>query len=212
MLHPLPSHLAPLAATATRHAAMKLPAFAIRGGSVATAGATAAFDMGLAKTRLEGLAYSTVTTLLMNAALRLFSATPKKIEPIPDDADKAKIVRFNNTLKIVFGLCISCSVALGVYTTTIFTLMTIYSKTALGMGLQSEYIKFFDACARYRLSGFKSFLGTLFTYNIGWILSLILNYEGNLRWWIAFPAILVGLFGMFHYHSIIGLAGTILYS
>jgi len=50
--------------------------------------------MGLAKTRLEGLAYSTVTTLLMNAALRLFSATPKKIEPILDDADKAKIVRF----------------------------------------------------------------------------------------------------------------------
>lgn len=106
----------------------------------------------------------------------------------------------------------SLSVALGAYTTTVFTLMTIYSKTALGMGLTSEYHEFFGSCAPYRLSGFQSFLGTLLTYNLGWILSLILNYDGELRWWIALPAILVGLVGLFHYTQIISLAGSILYS
>ena len=42
--------------------------------------------MGLAKTRLEGLAYSTVTTLLMNTALVLFSSTKKK-ETFDKDGD-----------------------------------------------------------------------------------------------------------------------------
>lgn len=207
MLHPL-IPLSPLIAAAN-HATFNLPAFAIRGG--ATAGA-AAFDMGLAKTRLEGLAYSTVTTLMMNSALRLFSSTPKKLKPIPDDAEEASIVRFDNYLKIIFGLCISLSVALGAYTTTVFTLMTIYSKTALGMGLQSEYNTFFDSCAPYRILGFRAFLGTLFTFKMCWILSLILNYKGEARWWIALPAIIIGSVGLFHFRSIMGLAGSILYS
>ncbi|EJK61723.1 hypothetical protein THAOC_17739, partial [Thalassiosira oceanica] len=43
----------------------------------------AAFDMALAKTRLEGLGYSTVAALLMNAALRLFSSTPSNSLPAP---------------------------------------------------------------------------------------------------------------------------------
>mmetsp|Transcript_7908 Transcript_7908/g.14562 ORF Transcript_7908/g.14562 Transcript_7908/m.14562 type:complete len:208 (-) Transcript_7908:429-1052(-) len=206
ILHPLP--LSPLATVAT-NAAFKLPALVIRGG--ATAGVSAAFDMGLAKTRLEGLAYGTVTSLMMNGALRLFSATPKKLLPIPDDADLAKKVRFDNCLKIIFGLCMSISVALGLYTTTIFTLMSIYSKTALGMGLQSDYNKWFDACWPYRKWGFLSFLGTIVTFNASWILSLILNYEGEIRW-LALPAIVVGLVGLYHYNSIIGLAGAIIYS
>ncbi|KAL7537201.1 hypothetical protein ACHAXR_009736 [Thalassiosira sp. AJA248-18] len=200
------STLVPLATTAA-HAAFNLPAFAIRGGAAA-----AEFDMGLAKTRLEGLAYSTVTTLMMNAALRLFSSTPKKLEPIPTgNADQAKAVRLNNYLKVAFSLCISLSVALGAYTTTVFALMSIYSKTALGMGLQKEYLDFFSACAPYRVSGFASFIGTLATYNIGWILSLILNYEGEIRWWIALPAVIVGVIGLIHYRSIIGIAGATVY-
>mmetsp|Transcript_20831 Transcript_20831/g.45231 ORF Transcript_20831/g.45231 Transcript_20831/m.45231 type:complete len:206 (-) Transcript_20831:261-878(-) len=204
MLRPL----SPLATVAT-NAAFKLPALAIRGG--ATAGAATAFDLGLSKTRLEGLAYGTVTSLMMNGALRLFSATPKNLMPVPDDAALAKKVRFDNCLKIIFGLCMSISVALGLYTTTIFTIMSIYSKTALGMGLQSDYNKWFEACAPYRQWGFRSFLGTILTFNASWILSLILTYEDDIRW-LALPAIVVGLVGLYHYNSIIRLAGAIIYS
>jgi biopolymer transport protein ExbB/TolQ len=52
------------------------------------------FDEGSAKTRLAGLAYNTVTALLLNAALGLFAATPKTLEPIPDDPIEAKHVQF----------------------------------------------------------------------------------------------------------------------
>ena len=106
----------------------------------------------------------------------------------------------------------SLCVALGSYTTTIFTLLTIYSKTALGMGLQGKYLDFFDKCALYRESGFQSFIGTILTYNIGWILSLILNYEGNIRWLMASPAIVVAWVAVFRYKSLISLAGNILYT
>ena len=82
MLRPILSPAASLVATAAP-TAFNLPvAFNVRGG----AAAAAAFDMGLAKTRLEGLAYSTVTTLLMNTALVLFSSTKNK-ERFDKDGD-----------------------------------------------------------------------------------------------------------------------------
>jgi hypothetical protein len=201
--------LKPFTSLTTQPAVFKLPAFAIRGGEAAPAGT---FDMGLAKTRLEGLAYSTVTTLMLNAALRLFSSTPKKLESIPDDPDKAKVVKLNNSLKVAFGISLSFSAALGLYTTIVFTLMAIYSKTALGMGLQEEYLEFFDKCAPFRLAGFRAFIGTLMTYNVSWVLSLVLNYEGDIRWWLALPAVMIGVTGLLHVNSIMGLASSIIYS
>ncbi len=99
LLRPLLSQ-APVVATAAP-TTFNLPVFAIRGGAAAAA---ASFDMGLAKTRLEGLAYSTVTTLMLNAALRLFSTTPKKLEPLPDDASKSKVVKFVSTLSSLYFL------------------------------------------------------------------------------------------------------------
>ena len=73
------------------------------------------------------------------------------------------------------GLCMSACVALGTYTTTIYTLLAIYSKTALGMCLQTQYLKFFDKTALFRQWGFRSFIGTILTYNFGWIMSVFLT-------------------------------------
>ena len=106
----------------------------------------------------------------------------------------------------------SFSVALGSYSTILFSLVTVYSKTALGMGLQEEYIDFFKKTAWYRQVGFMSFFGMLMAYNVGWILCVLLSYEGNIRWWMAVPAVLVGLMGMIHFNNIMRLAGSILFS
>lgn len=106
----------------------------------------------------------------------------------------------------------SISIACGSYTTVVFALLSIYSKTALGMGRNSQYIEFFDSCAPYRVSGFRTFLTTMFTYQIGWILSLLLRIEGKERWWIVLPACLIGVMGFFHFRGIMNLAGAIIYS
>lgn len=94
----LPRRL-PLATTAAaaHNAISNLPdaLFVIRGGGDVAAG----FDVGMAKTRLEGLAYSTVTTLMLNAALRLFSATPKSLKEVPQDGGKeARLIKFVSTI------------------------------------------------------------------------------------------------------------------
>ena len=100
ILNPL-THIAPTIPAAAANAAFKPPTASLvaRGGAAATA---AVFDAGLANTRLEGLAYSTVTTLMMSASMTLFSATPKNLESIPDDGEKAKVARFVSLLCILF--------------------------------------------------------------------------------------------------------------
>ncbi len=94
MMLPLSPH-AQLASLST-HAALRLPAFVIRGG--ATAGA-AAFDVGLENTRLDGLAYSTISAFLMTFAIDLLVIAPRNIERLPDgDTSKvrtAKLVSYH---------------------------------------------------------------------------------------------------------------------
>lgn len=84
------------------------------------------------------------------------------------------------------------------------------------MGLQSKYIEFFDSMARFRVSGYKSFIWTVITYEIGWVLGLVLNYDGDedgrVRWLIALPAAVIGLVGLAHLNSIGKLAKSMLYS
>lgn len=94
-----------LTVPSVRHAATHVALFTLRGG------AASVFDMGLAKTRLEGLAYTTVTALLLNAGLQLFSSTPTKLENVPD-GEAGKAVKFVSQFVLsIFhtslGLCFS---------------------------------------------------------------------------------------------------------
>ena len=177
----------------------------------------ATFDTALAKTRLEGLGYSTVAALLMNAALRLFSSTPSNPLPItPADADAGRVgvVRFNNRLRIAFAFCISICVALGSYSTIVYALMTIYSKTALGKGKVEEYANFFESTHRFRTAGFYSFIGTVLMFKLSLVLSLLLKHENDdagVRWWIILPAVIVMLVGGLHNAEIISLARELIF-
>lgn len=192
----LPPPPAFITAAGTHHALM------LRGG----AAATAVFDMGLAKTRLEGLAYGTVTALVTQAALHLFKAVDgnnKKV--MPND-------KFNNILKITFGVLCASTVALGIYTTAVFTIMSIYSKTALGMGHTTDFLSFFQACDKFRQYGFRSFVASLSTFSMSWVCALLLCYEDDTRWYIALPAILVGFMGFLHYKELFFLATKFIYA
>lgn len=192
----------------------------LRGGDLLPRGGNldevAVFDMALAKTRLEGLGYSTVAALLMNAALRLFSSTPSDPLPAPPSGDEraAGAVRFNNRLRMVFAFCISLCVSLGSYSTIVYALMTIYCKTALGKGMVEEYVNFFEGTHRYRQAGFYSFLGTVFMFKVSWVLSLLLKHEdkdAGVRWWIVLPAVVVMLVGAVHNAEIMSLARGLIY-
>ena len=153
----------------------------------------------------------------IGSSLGLFKCVPdkqKKLYPLPskDDMKARRSVLLENSIRFMYSICTSLTVALGTYTTLVFTMMSIYSKTALGMGMETKFVEFFDATAKFRLRGFRAFMGTLVTFSIGWILALILCHEGEMRWWVAVPAVLIGIMGFAHYNEIIHLATTLIFS
>ena len=80
------------------------------------------------------------------------------------------------------------------------------------MGMQKEYVAFFDACAPYRKYGFRSFLGTVLTWKMAMLLSFVLRTEGRKRWVISIPLAVFAGMGAWHIFSILGLASSTLYS
>jgi hypothetical protein len=155
---------------------MKLPFFKAKAGLGDFGRPEPSFNLERTKIRLAGLgSYATISTLLLNAALRLLSSTPKKL-----DGRKQE-----DAAKILFGCLISATVIFGSYTTMVFTLLTLYSNAALGMGLDEEFVEFFAATHEIRRTGFASFVATILSFNFAFVLSLYLTYEGPVRFWIT---------------------------
>jgi len=146
-------------------------------------------DMARVRLRLEGLqAYATLCALLTNC-LRLYSSVPVP-PPLSSSQQKEDASKNNehtsrhriHTLALdAFLLCIVISVLFGSYTTLVFTLLALYSKTALGRGYDQQFLDFFAATANLRESGFQSFLYSLVSFELAFILSLFLKFEGNRR-------------------------------
>lgn len=170
---------------------------------IARGGATA-LDLGRTKLRLEGLhQYGVVTALLMNAALRLFSSTPKKLENDGSVQDK---------VKIGFTACVATTVVFSAYTVIVFSLLGLYSKRALGLGMDAGFVEFFQATSFIRESGFTAFVLALVAFKSSFLLSLWLNFEGKMRWWLSGLVLGVDLIGWVGWSTIMYLANQTLFS
>jgi hypothetical protein len=216
------------------HATPVLSALAVRGGEAALQG----FDLNRTKIRLESISsYGVVTgayfylsllslvlkfaqyfisfltslfrcyvpsislALLMNAALRLYGSTPKRLE-------KDKI---ENSFKILFVLSVGISIICGAYSTVCFSLLGLYSKTALGQGLDASFLEFYAATADVRDRAFRCFIIALLSFEVCFVSSLFLNYDGKLRWWVSGLAAAASLISWLHWQNIIAIAGELLF-
>jgi len=109
-----------------------------------------AFDLGRERIRLEAMSsYGVMTALIMGAALRLYS----HVSP-PKNSDTK---RFDTSSYIIFLISCSICVLSGAYTTLTFSLLSIYSKTALGMANDTAYLQFLEKTSIYRKIGFETF-------------------------------------------------------
>lgn len=175
-----------------------LSALAIRGGNAALQN----FDLERTRIRLESInSYGVVTALLLQAALRLYSSTPK-------DLGESRI---QNATKIVFILSVGLSIICGAYTTVVFSLLGLYSKSALGLNMDSSFLEFFAATATVRKRAFDSFLIALISFELCFVTSLFLNYDGKVRWWVASVAIILAFYSWQHWQDIITVAGRLLF-
>jgi hypothetical protein len=172
---------------------------AFRGG-----GGSDILDLGRTKLRFEAMnSYSVVLSLMLNASLRLFSATPKKLANDGSIDDKAKLAFVSSVLT---------TVVTSAYAIIVFFLLTVYSKRALGLGYDAAFLEFAEKSESIRESAFGAFLVSLLAFKSSFLLTLFLNYEGKTRWWISGIVLAVDLVGWFVWSRLAVMARQILFS
>ncbi|GAB5365717.1 hypothetical protein AAMO2058_001081900 [Amorphochlora amoebiformis] len=115
--------------------------------------------------------YGVVSALIMNAGLRLYEKTPIGMPQ-----------RLEKIVGIIFILSVTVSVLSGAYTTVVFALIGMYSKTALGLHLTDEYLEFIKATRVFRQSGYINFLVCLYSFCVSFSLSIFLRAPLWSRW------------------------------
>ncbi|KAL3942712.1 MAG: hypothetical protein SGBAC_003157 [Bacillariaceae sp.] len=162
--------------------------------------ADAMLDLTRVQMRLEGLqVYATLAALLTNACLELYVNVKEPEEETydhdddddrdddgkevtDDEKERRKVTRrrrqqIRNWAVDAFYLCTVVSILSGSYTTVVFGLFSILSKTALGRGLDASFIEFWGESAGIRNSGFESFLVALVSFEVAFILSLFTKFS-----------------------------------
>jgi hypothetical protein len=87
----------------------------------------------------------------------------------------------------------------------------LYAKTALGTGDDTGYLQLLGATGMIRFRGFQSFLLCLFSFNMAFIMNLILNYVGFTRWIILAIAVSGTIFSLTQFQFIISTAGNFIF-
>jgi len=177
-------------------------ALSLRGGSGAAA---AAFNLANENQKLAAIAgYSVVSTLTLNCCLRLFSSTQLQ----------SKTSKEENIAGLIFSTLCSLTIACGAFTSICFTLLTLYSKTALGMGVpgQAKYLAFQEATKMYRIQGFHTFLISIYSFLASFVLSLYIKLKGKPRYYLTSVIGSIMFFHFFRVKAIIGIASNLIYS
>jgi hypothetical protein len=144
----------------------------------------AALDLERLHIRIEGLAlYGVIVSLMVNGALQIYGNTSRDVNTENDKITNYAIYAF----KLLTAICVIS----GVYATLLFTLLCIYSYTALGAGLDESFRLFFRDTSAYRLSGFYAFLASACGFMGSFLLSLFLDSKGRLRYVILIPSLLL---------------------
>jgi hypothetical protein len=160
--------------------------FLLRGGQATTV------DLARTSIRLESLnSYAIIAALLLNATLKLYTMTPKQT-----DSSHHKL---ENIARLIFVLSAGLSMICGAYTTVVFSLLGLYSKTALGLGRDQVFLQFFAATAQVRQQGFNSFLTALLSFEVCFVASLLLNYDAKIRWWLLSLSSIVAILSWSHW-------------
>jgi hypothetical protein len=200
----------------------------------AAAAAPVILQMDRVRIRLDGLSsYGVICSLLMNAALRLYSATPKKLDKqqqqqqqwdasssdttassSSSSGSKPLLFSYSGTdiIKMIFMVSTVISISAGSYTTVVFTLLGLYAKTALGLGRDGPFLEFFELTTPFRKLAFDAFVVSLVSFQISFVTSLYLSYDKKLRWWSSGLASVLALFCFWQWGMIIKIASRLLFS
>ncbi|CAB9509793.1 expressed unknown protein [Seminavis robusta] len=171
-------------------------------------GAAVALDMSREGYKLQSMAtYSTITALIMNACLRLY--TSQKFSSKHNN----KNTRWTeNAFIALTTTCIIC----GAFTAVLFNILGIYSKESLGMRNDAGYLAFQTATAVYRKWGFRTFLVTCWCFVGSFLLTVyeksIQECQTTLGRVVLVASVIMALVAGFRIHEILVLATKLIYT
>jgi len=181
----------------------------LRGG--AAGAAEVALDMGRENMKLSSMAlYTTITALIMNACLRLYTSQKFEFGHDQDGKRPRSIQILESIFTATSIVCIVC----GVYTSVLFCVLGIYSREALWMNNIEGYLLFQQATAVLRKWGFRSFLMTSLSFLTCFLTSVVekTSNEDRAGQIILVVSILLVLAGCFKIHTVLTLATKYIYT
>jgi hypothetical protein len=124
--------------------------------------------------RLDGLGtYAMVSALLVGGILGVYFNTPKAFV-------EGRFV--DNAVTALFLASSAASLVASVYVTLTFSLVGLYSKTALGLGRDGPCADFLDATRRERACAYDAFLLSLALFQSSFVMNMFLAVQGPARW------------------------------
>ena len=179
----------------------------LRGGALETV----VWDVSRETMKLQAMTtYPTITALVMNASLRLY--TSQKFEwGVDADGNRPKGVK---RLESVFTASTILCIVSGMFTAVLFSVLGIYSREALGLGNESGYVAFAAATAIHRKWGFRAFLTTCLSFVASFVISIVekTSNEDRLGQYILIVSIFLLAIGVFQLQSVLALATKFIYT
>jgi hypothetical protein len=143
-------------------------ALALRGGA-----GDATLDLERVTLRLEGLdTYTVICAIVLSAIMDVYSGCETK----KFSSRSERIAQY------VHAFCTTTSVLSTLYVIVLFSLLTLYAKTAVGMNADEVYLKLLVDTSTYRYVGFQAFVISLGAFEFAFVVNIFLNFRGRLRW------------------------------
>ena len=168
-------------------------------------GAQLALNMSRESYKLQSMAtYSTITALIMNASLRLY--TSQKFAKTQDNRTR--------WCENLFQACTTLCIISGAFTAVLFNILGIYSKECLGLQNDAGYLAFSTATAIFRKWGFRCFLTTCMGFVGSFLLSVYERSLGEkeLGKWVLVGSIILTLMAGYHIQTVLHLATKLIYT
>ena len=141
----------------------------VRGGT-ADAATDLVVDMSRVGLRLAGMSsYALVASLLLGAAISLFSLTPIKLEK--------HHTKLEATAMWIYSVLVAINIASSLHTAITMNMLNMYANTALGKGLDARFLEFWNDPSTHALreSAFQSFIMAIQTFKGCFALTVFLR-------------------------------------
>lgn len=186
-----------------------------RGGSTATTvHPSEVVDLTRMGMRLTAMSsYALVSSLLLGSGLYLFAITPLKTETTEEIKNVTKTQIIDRRVTNVFAIVIAVCIATSLHTSLSFNAMSLYANSALGQGLDSAFVTFWNAgkIQNLRQSAFLSFCVAIESFKLSFVLSIFLKTNKRHRWVATGLTSILMVASSFQFWQMLGVASKLIF-